>query len=149
MASVETLLTQFFLLLSMVRNYKASSSDQDVKVGKLTESIKELKLIMGECQNPNGKLMMLLKKYKEVQEFLVNLTQEMQERLSNVPVEYAMTSPEENEKLQTLKQELITSTEAALRKIDSEEEKVVAQMKMKYLAMRLPNQSEDEGSSFE
>lgn len=134
----------------MAQKYKKIQAVQNGKIEGAVRCIDELQKIMVECQIPGSELGNLMKRYKEVQTSLVNLCHEMEQSKNNIQVQSGSKSLADEEKLQKIQHEVLSSTEIDLQKIDVEEEKAVSQLKRVYLAMRLPEQSEeDEASSLE
>lgn len=98
--------------------------------------------------------MRLMQQYSNTQQVMARLSLEMEGKLetakaktkaqedSATPVIGATAS--RKEQFDGIRQKAVTTMETALRKIDAEEEKAASQLKIKYLAMRLPSQSEDE-----
>lgn len=114
--------------------------------------------VLAEIQDPAGQLAVALSAYKETTERLEALFQEKEHKLAHVHATAAAAaapnsttsarSPDgdddDNDKeLQEIKAAALVAIEEALKKIDADEEKLVAQLKIKYLTMRLPTSQSD------
>lgn len=127
----------------MEQKYKSIQTASDEKSKPLKEYIENLKINLIECQNPDGELIRLLHKYKESQTTLKSLSSEMNQKLSSIKgLESPETEEEEEEDFEKIKQDMLDALESGLRRIDAEEENAVAQLKMKYMTMRLASGDE-------
>lgn len=117
-------------------------ASSDVETRPLKGYVESLKIVLVECQNPDGELTRLLQKYKESQTTLIHLSLEMNQKLGSIQILDSPLPDKDDEQFEKIKRDNLDALESGLRKIDGEEENAVAQLKMKYMTMRLASAEE-------
>lgn len=133
------------------QEYEGIESGHSQQTESLQRIVRQLQdEVYTALSSPNSQILQALTEYRSLLQHLEAVLAEKEAKLAKVkkvsqPVETVVNERDEKF-VEELKANATESLETALKKIDAEEEKLVAQLKMKYLSMQIPAQSQSDGA---